>query len=76
MAQTIPIRIEIGIRDDLAILRRELSVKYNRDYSMSQVIRSLIQACGGNNPTLANNLREIIARIPETPLLPDDRSNQ
>jgi hypothetical protein len=60
---TIPIRIRTETRDDLAFLRRELSVKYGRDFTTSDVIDYLMFGYSGN-PKLAENLREIIARKP------------
>lgn len=58
-----PVRVTPEIRDDLLFIKRELSPKYNRDLSMSDVIQMLITGYDGN-PRLAEYLREIIPRRP------------
>ena len=57
------IRIHEEIRDDLLFIKRELAARFNEDYTMSDVIRSLIQGYSGN-PQLAETLRGICDRRP------------
>lgn len=59
------IRVPQEIRDALLILRRELSVKYSRDYTIGEVITSLVNSHKPGNPQLTKNLQDIIARMPE-----------
>lgn len=70
-----PIRIHEGIRQDLLFIKRELAVKYNEDFTLSDVVRSLIQGYSGN-PKLAENLREIIDRRPSLQIFPGGNPSQ
>jgi hypothetical protein len=68
----VPVKIGRETRDDLAFLKRELSAKYNRDYTFSDVIDALMHGYSPGNPRLAVALREIVNRrpvrgFPETP---------
>lgn len=67
---TVPVKIERETRDELKFVGRELSAKYNRDFTMSETIQWLINGYSGN-PKLAANLTEIIDRRPNR-LFPEE----
>lgn len=68
-----PVRVSPETRDNLKFIGRELSARYNRDFTLGEVIQWMINGYSGNNPKLAEHLREIITRIPETPLIPEEQ---
>lgn len=67
-----PVRVSPETRDDLKFIGRELSARYNQDYALGDVIRSLIHGYSGN-PELARNLTEIIGRRPSAQLFPEEK---
>lgn len=68
-----PVRVSPETRDILKTVGRELSARYDRDFTLGEVIRWMIHGYAGNNPKLAEHLKEIIAAIPETPLIPENK---
>ena len=65
-----PVRVSPETRDDLKFIGRELSARYNQDFTLGQVIQWLINGYSGN-PKLAEHLSEIIARRPNR-LFPEE----
>lgn len=59
-----PVRVTPEVKDALDFLRIELSYKYRRNFALGDVIVSLVNGYKPGNPQLAENLREIISRIP------------
>jgi hypothetical protein len=60
MAATI--RIAEESRDNLLYLRRELSVRFQKDFTMSDTVRYLIQGYSPKHPEITKALSEIINR--------------
>lgn len=69
-----PVRVTEETRDTLKFIQRELAVKYNRDFSLGDIVLWLIHGYSGN-PKLAEHLTEIISRRPNN-LFPEESPDE